>query len=453
MPTFIGLDLAWGGRNPHGFCVLEGSGQDVRCTHIGSQAASVQALTESVARVKARTDSVIVAMDAPILFPTDPSLERPIDEVVTSVGFACQSGGSFEGWEASIVGGSPGTRFPRSTSLLDGNPHPHIAFEVYPNTIHIRLFNIAARLAYKWGSTDQRQQELLKYQKHLSRVLNQESPGILRNPQVRAVLSEGAVRSATSENAIKHLDDTLDGLTCALAAFLAWSKPGEWEMLGDMTGYMVQPARDANRAMPPFIGLDLAWTAHRESASAGLERCCRKSCAAPASKAAVCDTERLAGELAAVEGPVVVTIDAPLLYTPERWAEREVARRFGRYKASPHQAHYAVRQGYTAGIDLGQALAARGFTLDPAPLLRDDHDGRTAVEVFPHTVHVRLFGLSERLPYKPRGGRSVAFRRTVMQRYQATCAGAGTGSPSSSTTPMSGRPRPRDRGRGAKAYP
>lgn len=170
--------------------------------------------------------------------------------------------------------------------------------------------------------------------------------------------------------------------------------------------------------MPTFVGLDLAWTAHRESGICWLEgetpddvRCTRL-------EAAVCDTSDLAGEIAVVEGPVVVAIDAPLLYTPERWAEREVARRFGRYKASPHQAHYAVRRGYTAGIDLGEALAARGFTLDPHPLLDGDRKVRSAVEVFPHTVHVRLFGLAERLPYKPKGGRSAAFRREVMQRYQ-----------------------------------
>lgn len=170
--------------------------------------------------------------------------------------------------------------------------------------------------------------------------------------------------------------------------------------------------------MPTFIGLDLAWTAHRESGICWLEGDSPEDLRCTRLEAAVCDTGALAGEVAAVEGPVVVAIDAPLLYTPERWAEREVARRFGRYKASPHQAHYAVRQGYTAGIDLGEALAARGLTLDPAPLLAGDRTIRTAVEVFPHTVHVRLFGLSERLPYKPRGGRSVAFRREVMQEYQ-----------------------------------
>ena len=171
--------------------------------------------------------------------------------------------------------------------------------------------------------------------------------------------------------------------------------------------------------MPTFIGLDLAWTTHRESGICWFEgetpadlRCTRL-------EAAVCDTESLAEEVAAVEGPVVVAIDAPLLYTPQRWAEREIARRFGRYKASPHQAHYAVRQGYTAGIDLGKALQRRGLTLDPEPLLNGQPPRRTAVEVYPHTIHVRLFGLAERLPYKPRPHRSVAFRQGVMQQYQA----------------------------------
>ncbi len=171
--------------------------------------------------------------------------------------------------------------------------------------------------------------------------------------------------------------------------------------------------------MPTFIGLDLAWTAHRESGICWFEgetpadlRCTRL-------EAAVCDTESLAEEVAAVEGPVVVAIDAPLLYTPQRWAEREIARRFGRYKASAHSAHAAVRRGYTAGVDLGKALQRRGLTLDPEPLLNGQPPRRTAVEVYPHTIHVRLFGLAERLPYKPRPHRSVAFRQGVMQQYQA----------------------------------
>ena len=171
--------------------------------------------------------------------------------------------------------------------------------------------------------------------------------------------------------------------------------------------------------MPTFIGLDLAWTGANESGICRLEGADRRELRCVGLEAAVRGTERLADELAALPGPVVAAIDAPVLYTPERWAEREIARRFARYKAAAHSAHYAVRRGYRAGIDLGQALAARGYRLDPAPLLDTAgdgvRDGRYALEVYPHTIHVRLFGLAERLRYKK--GR-VAERRQGLEEYQ-----------------------------------
>ena len=172
------------------------------------------------------------------------------------------------------------------------------------------------------------------------------------------------------------------------------------------------------RPVPTFIGLDLAWTATNESGVCWLAgetpddlRCTRIG-------AAAYGVAELADGIAAVAGPVVVAIDAPVLYAPERRVEREIARRFGRYKASAHSAHHAVAQGRTAGIDLGVALAARGFTLDPAALLGEPRAERVAVEVYPHTIHVLLFGLAERLPYKPKPGRDVAFRRNAMREYQ-----------------------------------
>ncbi len=166
--------------------------------------------------------------------------------------------------------------------------------------------------------------------------------------------------------------------------------------------------------MPAFVGLDLAWTTRNESGICFLFgddpsnlRCTRL-------EAAVVSTEDLADQVAAAL-PAVVAIDAPVRYSEERWAEREIARRFGRYKASAHSAHHAVKQGYTAGIDLGKALAPRGFQLDPTALLNGDRDVRFALEIYPHTIHIRLFSLAERLPYK-RG--PVATRRQVMQTYQ-----------------------------------
>lgn len=170
--------------------------------------------------------------------------------------------------------------------------------------------------------------------------------------------------------------------------------------------------------MPTFIGLDLAWTTKNESGICWLEGDSRENLRCTRLEAAVRDTESLADEVVTVDDRLVVTIDAPVLYSPERDVEREIARVFGKYKASPHQAHYAVQQGYTAGIDLGKALAGRGFELNPGPLLEGDQGQRSAVEVFPHTIHVRLFGIEERLPYKPKKGRTVAFRRNVLQQYQ-----------------------------------
>lgn len=169
--------------------------------------------------------------------------------------------------------------------------------------------------------------------------------------------------------------------------------------------------------MSTFIGLDLAWKASNESGICWLEgesadlACSRLEADARS-------TEDLADEIAAVPGTVIVAIDAPLLYTPSRWVEKEISRQFARHKASAHSAHAAVRQERTAGIDLGIALESRGFTLDPSALRQHGNDCRAAIEVYPHTIHVRLFNLEERLPYKKRAGRTVAFRRSVLQRYQ-----------------------------------
>ena len=170
--------------------------------------------------------------------------------------------------------------------------------------------------------------------------------------------------------------------------------------------------------MAHFVGLDLAWTGHNETGICWFKGETPADLTCTRIGTDVRSVESLADEVAAVEGSAIVAIDAPVLYTAEQWAESEIARRFGRYKAFPHQAHYAVRKGRTAGIRLGEALAARDFTLYPQALLRRERDGRVVVEVFPHTIHVRLFDLTERIPYKRKTGRSVGFRRDAMRQYQ-----------------------------------
>ena len=170
--------------------------------------------------------------------------------------------------------------------------------------------------------------------------------------------------------------------------------------------------------MSTFIGLDLAWKASNESGICWLEGETSADLTCTRLEAKARGSEDLADEIAQVPETVIVAIDAPLLYTPDRWVEKKVGRQFGRYKASAHSAHAAVRQGWRAGIDLGIALKDRGFTLNPAALGQERSDCRAAVEVYPHTIHVRLFDLEERLPYKAKRGRTVSFRREILQQYQ-----------------------------------
>lgn len=169
--------------------------------------------------------------------------------------------------------------------------------------------------------------------------------------------------------------------------------------------------------MGTYIGLDLAWTTTRETGycylvggTAADLRCSRIG-------AEVMDPVALATEIAAIEGPVTVAIDAPMLYTETRAVDGKISRRFGKYKAGAHSAHYAVKNGRKAGIELGQALRDRGFAVGPEDWQRRERHERVAIEVYPHTIHVQLFGLSERLRYKPKRGVKVAERRRAMGEY------------------------------------
>lgn len=171
--------------------------------------------------------------------------------------------------------------------------------------------------------------------------------------------------------------------------------------------------------MVVFAGIDLSWTGRYDSGLCIVEETNERLEVIDIG-ARVVSTGELCALLTGYAGPVIAAIDAPLVVSPEREAERLIGRAFGKFKASAHSANAALlrRERRMAGPDLARALVERGFTLDPAPLLCDEPVS-TAIEVYPHAAHVRLFGLKERIPYKAKSGRSVAYRRGQMQVYQS----------------------------------
>lgn len=151
-----------------------------------------------------------------------------------------------------------------------------------------------------------------------------------------------------------------------------------------------------------LVGIDLAWTDHRESGFAVVEGDAR-GWRLVALDAEVLTIAELSDRCA---GPnVVAAIDAPLVVGPERYAERLVGRAFGRYKASAHSASAAVRARRDAGVRLCSELVSLGWSGDP---LAKEAPQRWALEVYPHTCHVSWFNLSERIKYKTKWGLAIA---------------------------------------------
>lgn len=163
--------------------------------------------------------------------------------------------------------------------------------------------------------------------------------------------------------------------------------------------------------MGVYVGIDLAWKPGRESGICVLEGEAA-DVVVRRLDATVLETEDLADELEGFGEQVVVAVDAPLILPVEgRTADREVAKAYGRFHASPYtpSLRFLQRSGM-AGPDLAKALGLRGFSFDPGMAGRQ----KVAIEVFPHTCHVELFELHRRLSYKK--GR-LAARQEGMRDY------------------------------------
>ncbi|MCC6672168.1 MAG: DUF429 domain-containing protein [Planctomycetes bacterium] len=170
--------------------------------------------------------------------------------------------------------------------------------------------------------------------------------------------------------------------------------------------------------MPTFLGIDLAWKSKNPSGVCVLQErsgefTCTDLRAVPLGVDALVELALGYGD------DVVVAIDAPLIISDQRRAEREVGRLFSSYHASAYPADRALLEpaGLLAGPDLGKALGHRGFSLDPR-VLQPGGGGRHAFEVYPHTLHVVWFDLCERIPYKAKRGRSPSDLVDCLQHYQ-----------------------------------
>ena len=251
MPTFIGLDLAWSPHKESGICWLEGdSRENLRCTRIEAGIWDMSDLADDVEKA---AGDVVVAIDAPLLYTEKRWVDAEIGrkhhfhkyKIAAHSAKAAVNAGRKAGIDLGEALESKGfSLYPEQ--LLHGDRDGRHAIEVYPHTIHVRLFKLCERILYKKGRVHVRRQGMLEYQVHLGNLLDRVAPRVLECSEVQRLLHPQTVLDARGKS-LKRLDDTLDGLTCALAAFLLWDNPDGWELIGDLNGYIVAPRKFDDR--------------------------------------------------------------------------------------------------------------------------------------------------------------------------------------------------------------
>lgn len=243
---FIGIDLAWSGRNPTGGAVMEGNVKGGRLldTALLSDDASVLAYVEK----HAGDGPAIVAIDAPLTVP-NVSGRRPAEAEVGAVFGRFQAAAHPTNRArladaAGVVRGEALTQaleargFIHDPRIPAGEPVRRV-IEVYPHPAMVALFGLTRTLKYKNKGQDR---EVLlgawaALHRHLA-ALEQAEP-VLTGLETHLTVDPSALRG----RALKDHEDRTDAIVCAYIALYAhrWGLERN-EVLGTLEGgYIFTP--------------------------------------------------------------------------------------------------------------------------------------------------------------------------------------------------------------------
>lgn len=233
---FVGVDLAWGQRNPTGVAVFDDAGV---LQHVG-RAGDDEDILAQLAPYTA--GPCVVAVDAPLVV-TNPTGTRPC-ETALNRDFRRFDAGAHPANTglAWFADGGRGARLCRALELdLDPrSPSPRRALEVYPHAAAVVLFGLDRTLKYKQKPG----RDFAQLQSELTRLVDliEALPNLdLNHPQWQQL--SAAVRAAARKAELRRAEDPIDAVLCAYVARFASQRPDEVTIYGDpTTGYIVTPA-------------------------------------------------------------------------------------------------------------------------------------------------------------------------------------------------------------------
>ncbi len=241
--NFIGIDLAWGNRNPTGLAhLVSGSGG---CRLVRSDRRTTD--EEIIEWVEGcGGDDVWLGIDAPIIAKNPPGTSRPADKMVSA---------RFSRYHAGVYPANR-ERCERPVRLcrklrrrgFSSNPFRpgsggRRQLEIFPHLVQVAFFERPRIIKYKKGPVTARQTGLAEFRAAIETHLTRQDPPLLWSPELSRLLREDP--RTLRGSALKSLEDRLDAVLCAYMAlyFHTWGET-RCEVIGDHAeGYIISIRR------------------------------------------------------------------------------------------------------------------------------------------------------------------------------------------------------------------
>lgn len=227
---YVGVDLAWGERNPTGLAVLDDEGHLLTVTAVRSDDEIVEHLASYV------DQDCLVAIDAPIIVRNETG-NRPA-EAALNKDFARFDAGA----HPSNTGKPEFRDQPRAARIaarmgLDTNPssgRARRAIEVYPHPATVVLFRLGRTLKYKdkpGRDLEMLRGELLRLLSLVEGLASADPPLLVDGPAWRALRT--AVDRAGRKSELRVVEDQVDAVVCAYIGLFADNRPELTHRYGD----------------------------------------------------------------------------------------------------------------------------------------------------------------------------------------------------------------------------